>query len=142
MGPSWSARPAGARADGPDVGQWPGCQCLQPISARAAPRPRGYQCVRPARRRSDRPGAAAAAAAHPSTPAFSLTAAFNLNALQPSELLLSLGGRRRPSERVPRVLVQPAPIGAALKLPESEGAGGGSGARMGARVGGGGAHGR
>lgn len=37
------------------AGQWPGRRCPQPISARAAPGPRGYQCVRPARRRSDRP---------------------------------------------------------------------------------------
>ncbi|XP_068405213.1 homeobox protein Nkx-6.2 [Eschrichtius robustus] len=50
MGPSWSARPAGARADGGGAGQWTGRGRRQPISARAAWGPRGYQRVRPARR--------------------------------------------------------------------------------------------
>lgn len=54
MGPSWSARPAGARG-GRGAGQWPDRGRPQPISTRAAPGPRGYQRVRPARRRSDRP---------------------------------------------------------------------------------------
>lgn len=85
------------------------------------------------------PGASTAAT-YPSIPVFSLTATHS--AQQPSVLRLSCGARRRSSERVPRIPVQPAPVGAKRKLPQPAGAGGGSGARMGARVGGGGAHGR
>ncbi|XP_061047661.1 homeobox protein Nkx-6.2 [Eubalaena glacialis] len=64
MGPSWSARPAGARADGGGAGQWPGRGRRQPISARAAWGPRGYQRVRPARRGAA-PTGPGAATAHP-----------------------------------------------------------------------------
>ncbi|XP_059756131.1 homeobox protein Nkx-6.2 [Balaenoptera ricei] len=62
MGPSWSARPAGARADGGGAGQWPGRGRRQPISARAAWGPRGYQRVRPARRGAAPTGPGAATA--------------------------------------------------------------------------------
>lgn len=143
MGPSWSARPAGARADGART-------LANGLAARAysqsarAPRP-GPAVISASVPRGTAPtgpGAAASTSAHSSIPASSPTAA-RCAQQQPSVVPLLLGGPSAPVRtRVPRVPVLQAPLGAARKLPESARAGGGSGARMGARVGSGGAHGR
>ncbi|XP_004265744.2 homeobox protein Nkx-6.2 [Orcinus orca] len=99
MGPSWSARPAGARADGGGAGQWPGRGRRQPISTRAAWGPRGYQRVQPARRGAAPTGPGAATAAARSTPAAAHPAPEPPTSLAPA---IRAVGARTPSPRCSR----------------------------------------
>ncbi|XP_059982019.1 homeobox protein Nkx-6.2 [Lagenorhynchus albirostris] len=99
MGPSWSARPAGARADGGGAGQWPGRGRRQPISTRAAWGPRGYQRVQPARRGAALTGPGAATAAARSTPAAAHPAPEPPPSLAPA---IRAVGARTPSPRCSR----------------------------------------
>ncbi|XP_067565076.1 homeobox protein Nkx-6.2 [Pseudorca crassidens] len=99
MGPSRSARPAGARADGGGAGQWPGRGRRQPISTRAAWGPRGYQRVQPARRGAAPTGPGAATAAARSTPAAAHPAQQPPPSLAPA---IRAVGARTPSPRCSR----------------------------------------
>ncbi|XP_058910975.1 homeobox protein Nkx-6.2 [Kogia breviceps] len=99
MGPSGSARPAGARADGGGAVQWPGRGRRQPISTRAAWGPRGYQRVRPARRGAAPTGPGAATAAARSNPVAAHPAPEPPPALAPA---IRAVGARAPSPRCSR----------------------------------------